>query len=1013
MIGALYTQSEYSMLNNVIFLDKLIAQAKAYNYAFLALSDHNNLYGAYKFSHLCDKAGIKPIIGLELSIDEEPFKDTRILLYATSTEGLSNLYKISSRVQENDKKPLELFELKPYLKGIHAVSSGVYSAIDQAISLENMVEARRIIKLYQGFFESFSIGLMVQTFSQEVKVAPVLIELANQLEVKVLPLHKASYLEDADKPVLNHLMKIDSESASLPEGDFRFLSQEELASSFEDYPYVFDNLEEFIQSIHVDFVMPKSSLPRYKEAEGNSKGYLARLCEIGLQKRIANKDVDKKPYLKRLRYELDVICAMHYEDYFLIVYDFVKYAKTHKILVGPGRGSAAGSLVSYTLGITNVDPIEYDLLFERFLNPERISMPDIDLDFPDNKRDDVIQYVKEKYGKEHVANIVTFGSFAARSALRDIARVMKVPTYVLDDVIKYVPLQGASLKDFLSDPAFLAMREDPMLDELLTTAAKIEGLPRHTSTHAAGIILSDEPLTNILPLQPGINGLYQSQFEASDLEKMGLLKIDFLGIKNLTMIDDMLTLIEKHEHLKIDINTIALDDALTYKLLSKGETNGVFQLESTGIKNVLEKLRPSNFEDIVAVLALYRPGPMDNIDEFVSRRRGMKYQDYHPLLAPILKNTYGIIVYQEQIMTIANTFAGYSLGEADLLRRAVSKKQYDVLKQERSRFIKKSTQKGYDQASAEAIYDVILKFADYGFNRSHSVAYAVVSYQMAYLKAHYPHIFLTVLLGGVIGSEKQVEKYLLEARRLGIDVLPPSINKSTDTFIIEGKNIRYPLLGIKNVGIQMVQKLLEIRESKPFSSYQDFKERTLGLVNSRIMEFLIDSNALDEFNKTKKAMVESMDKVALDFDQFIEIENRIQKTETEFEMDELIERERNALGFNLVQVPLLAYKDFIAKHQLITLDKVFDAGAPNPLRLIAYPKRVKEIKTKSKELMAFVLLSDGLYDAEAVVFPSHYQAIKTLLASKEMAVFLAEVQVRQNKHQLVIQNMVIIDRLKG
>ncbi|PKK97453.1 MAG: DNA polymerase III subunit alpha, partial [Tenericutes bacterium HGW-Tenericutes-3] len=710
MFGVLYLQSSYSMLKNTIPLSSLVKEGKSGGYDFIALSDEN-LHGMLSLYQEAHENKIKPILGLKILVQTE-LDETGFLVYVKDEQGYQNLLTIMRLRSEQN---LNLESLILHQKGLIFVTSGADSLIDKSIIKQDYDSAKHWLLRFKKSFVDFYLGLCLDTFDMEMKVAPFIYQLSEQTNVMMLPIHQTSYLAKEDKEVYEALIKIEDEKNEVAvDANYSLLNKKELIKMFADYPYVFGSLEKVVNSISYTWKNPKFDMPIYKVEHGTPKEFLESLAKVGLKKRLTKlPNADEKVYQERLIYELSVINKMGFNHYFLIVYDFVKYAKTHDILVGPGRGSSAGSLVAYCLGITDVDPITYDLLFERFLNPERISMPDIDMDFPDNKRDEVLQYVKDKYGEHHVVSIVTFGTFALRSSIRDIARVMKIDPSRVKGIIQRV------INDDVD-------QTDHEMVRLLNVAKKIEGLPRHTGTHAAGMILAEQDLSKYIPLQKGLYDFYQSQLEAKDLESLGLLKMDFLGIRNLGIIDDIVKIIEKDGE-KINILDLPLDDKKTYELLESSETSGLFQLESSGMRASLRKLKPNQFEDLIAILALYRPGPMDNIDEYIKRRNGKPYEFVHPKLEQILKPTYGIIIYQEQIIRIAHEFAGYSLAEADLLRRGISKKDKQILEEERQRFIQKCSLKNYDHEIAELIYDYIVKFADYGFNRSHSVAYALVS----------------------------------------------------------------------------------------------------------------------------------------------------------------------------------------------------------------------------------------------------------------------------------------------
>ncbi len=968
MIGVIGIQSSYSMLKNTIPMETLVKEAKARGYDFLALSDEQ-LHGMLHFYRLTQNYGIKPILGLTVEIPYGLGK-TSFLIYVKNQEGYQNLLQISLLKSEQE---LSYETLILHQKGLIFVSNQ-HSIIDQHLLNKDMNQAMDITIEFKQKFESFYLGLSLDDFDHEIVVAPALKKLSEKLNIKMLPLHQTGYLNTEDKSVYEALIKIENEQNQVKEdADFHLLDQQEIKNLFSEYKVVFDHLNDFINSVNYIWEKPTFDMPKYDIKGSSSKAFIKSLAIKGLKKRLEKTNKDHKIYQERLLYELDIIHKMGFDHYFLIVFDFVRYAKTHDIYVGPGRGSAAGSLVSYCLGITDIDPIEYHLLFERFLNPERITMPDIDMDFPDNKRDEVIQYVQEKYGKNHMISIVTFGTFALRSSIRDIARVMKIDLQRVNAIIKRVLNEQVDTKD-----------EETL--RLLKVAKKIEGLPRHTGTHAAGMILAEQDLLNYIPLQQSSQGFYQSQFEASDLESLGLLKIDFLGIRNLQIIDNVCKLIQK-ENPTFNIKDIPLDDTKTYALLSQASTEGIFQLESSGMRNVLRKLKPNHFEDIIAILALFRPGPMENIDEYIERRNGKKYTYIHPNLKDILEPTYGIIIYQEQIMRIANEFAGYTLAEADLLRRGISKKNKDILEKESVRFIEKCAEKNYPEEIGKTIYDLIVKFADYGFNRSHSVAYGMVAYQMAYLKANYYQKFMTILLSNVIGNDQAIYDYILDLRKNGIQVEAPNIQISTDRFEIKNDKIYMPLTQIKSIGKSLVQKILDIRKDVSFEDFQTFKNIIKPVINDRNMEMLIHSGALDVFGLNHHTMIENKNAEHAGYEMYIS--DFKLKTYEEYGFITLAMHEKEALGFNLSFHPLRMYESYIKENKLDTIE---NAKQKSYARFLGFMISKKVIKTKQGKPMAFLTVDDGQNQIELTLFSNHYEKYKDILDDK-----IKLFEVKENK----------------
>ena len=986
MFGILNLQSSYSLLKSTISMEQLILTAKEKNYEFVACTD-DQLYGLMQLFKLAKIHHIKPVLGMSLPVIED-LTSTYFFVYVMNEKGYQNLLKIKLMSIE---QPIHLKDIKNYQDGLFFVTAGGISSLDRAIINDDLDQAYGRLKNYQEVLNQLYIGLDLDTFDQEMKVAPKLYEFSERLGLKLLPIHQTSYLRNEDKETYEALRKIgDSEYHISADTNYHFLSKDELMMRYADYPFAFDNLSKIVSQINYTFSPPPFEMPEFPVKGGNVEEYLKSLAILGLKKRLKKiKKPNEKIYQERLLYELSVIHQMGYNHYFLIVYDFVKYAKTHQILVGPGRGSAAGSLVAFCLGITDVDPIQYDLLFERFLNPDRISMPDIDLDFPDNRRDEVIEYVAKKYGKEHIASIITFGTFALRSSIRDIARVMKIDTARVNGIIKRV------INDDI-DPT------DYEMVRLLNVAKSIEGLPKHTGTHPAGIILSKKDLSKYIPLQKGLHDFYQTQLEASELEELGLLKIDFLGIRNLTVIDEVLRDIEKTgKHVLLsDLN---YEDQKVYDLLSSAETTGIFQLESMGMRAALRKLKPKTFEDIVAILALYRPGPMDHIDTYISRKNGQSFSYEHQDLEPILNSTYGIIIYQEQIMRIAHEFAGYTLAEADLLRRGISKKDREYMENERIRFQNRCMEKGYDQNVSSNIYDLIVKFADYGFNRSHSVAYAMVAYQMAYLKANYFPIFMSVLMTSVIGNEGLTIDYISEVKKQGIIIESPDVNISHDRYQVMNDKIYMPILSIKGIGKSTYEKFEQERLKEPFKDFLDFKRRMKKIMNEKNIEMLIHAGACDGFNMNHQTMMNHKSMEDVGYETYIT--DFVVKSDKEYSFLELATYEKEALGYNLKYLPMNAYQEEFKKQNLNNLS-IFKTQ--NEAEVLAYIKKIKTIKTKQGKPMAFLTLDDGNTEAEATIFSDTYQKMLNYLTN-DVQVFKMRVNDYRQEKSLVIISIRKID----
>ena len=961
MVGFLYGQTEYNLLRNSIHLSDYVIKCKEYK--LLSITDPN-LYAHYKFYKLCKNNNIKPLIGLEINLGDKTF-----LAYALNEEGYKNICKISSDIAM--KKNITINDLYNH-------SNGIYYITAYDIDIEEFNILKKDLNIGIGVFKD-SNDLYNKAISNNIKVFPLL---------------KSAYLEN-EKNVYEALLKIGNNEPS--KYDDKLLDTRELEKAFEGMTEVFKGIEYLYNESNINLDKKQITLPKYPFTKNkSSKEFLYNLCFAGLNKRLSNYKGDKKIYYDRMSYELKIIDEMGYNDYFLIVWDFIKYAKNNKILVGPGRGSAAGSLVAYSIGISSVDPLKYNLYFERFLNPERKTMPDIDTDFPDDKREDVINYVKSVYGNTHVVGITTFGTFKIKSSIRDLGKALGC-----DDV--FINNLSNQIRTYIDDNDNIDFNElinkidDAKTKEFLFIASRMEGIPRHISTHAAGIILSDEDLYNMIPLQYGVANSIQTQLEAEDCEAIGLLKMDFLGIKNLTIIDDIIKNIDKYNNINI-FNTIPLDDKKTYDMLSSGDTLGIFQLEKPGITRTIMDLRPNTFEDIVAILALYRPGPMDNIGEYIKRKNGTPFKYIHDDLKDILKDTYGIIVYQEQIMQIARKFAGYTLGAADILRRAVSKKKEDVLKEERDKFVLSSINMGYDKDIANKIYDDIVKFADYGFNKSHSVVYALFSYTMAYLKANYKELFIESALTNVIGSVDETKNYISYAKRKNIVVSSPNINISTDKYVYQDNKIYMPLTAIKGIGKNIVSKILSERENGLFKSYEDFKIRIN--IPTNILESLIFVDAFIEFGKTKKNMIDSIDEKDEILNLFLEGKKDIKE---EFDDEYLQGKEKEALGFNLIYNK---YKNIDIYRKKYNCNNLSDIEINKRVKLIGSIIDYKEIKTKDNSYMLVGDFEDDRTSISMVLFPQEYAKYKKLINRNNLLIIDGIIKNNEKKgKQLVINNV--------
>lgn len=805
----LHVHSEYSLLDGAARLEDLVHKAAELGMKSLALTDHGVMYGAVPFYKLCRANGIKPIIGCEMYFTAGSRKERgsrkdqpihHLILLAKNEIGYRNLMKLCSigHLEGFHYKPRIDWEvLERYSEGLVCLSACLGGEIPQHLLHGRHEEAKKAALRYQSVFgDDFYLELQDHGMAEQKKVNILLVELAKETGMNLVVTNDVHFLNEEDAEVQDVLICIGTGKTVEDEDRLKMGSNQLFLKSGAQMAALFPHIKEAIANTTViaekcELVLEfgRHILPAYTPIPVgmNAGTYLASLCETGLKERYAHlkewQDESQWEQLqKRLHYELNVIGNMGFSDYFLIVWDFIAFAHRNGIAIGPGRGSSAGSLVAYVLHITDVDPIKYHLFFERFLNPERVTMPDIDIDFSDERRDEVISYVVDKYGTEHVAQIITFGTMAARAAVRDVGRVLGVPFGEVDKVAKLIPGNvGMTIKRAMKESPDLKQLYDSQsrIKGLLDMAMKVEGMPRHASTHAAGVVISRDPLTDVVPLQAGSEATALTQYSMENLESIGLLKMDFLGLRTLSIIERTVTWIEEQNGEKLDFRQIADNDPLTYEMLGRGDTTGVFQLESAGVRRVLRDLKPSDFEDVISVLALYRPGPMEFIPKFIGGKHGQVTVEYpHQDLEPILKDTYGIIVYQEQIMQIASRMAGFSLGEADLLRRAVSKKKREVLDEQRAHFVAGSLELGYRDEDANAVYDMIVRFADYGFPRAHAAAYGVLAFQTAYLKAHYPVHFMASMLTAVMGSHRKVAEYIVECRRMGIKVLPPDVNES-------------------------------------------------------------------------------------------------------------------------------------------------------------------------------------------------------------------------------------------
>ena len=963
MYTPLYVKTDYSLLSSLIKIDELVECLKKKNISSCAVVD-DNLYGTMEVIHKFNKAGIKPIIGLDLK---------EILLYAKTSEGYYNLVKIET-LKNKDELSQE-------------------SLIKYSNDLILICFNKETYNMYKDSFTDIFIGIKNKKEEELYK------------DEETVYINKTLYLEKALYKYLPYIFMIrDGKTIS---DKIEFIYQD-------NYILTSDEVMQKVSSKSINNTLKIESMcnisfkkelfmPKYDTED--SKEFLKNLSNKGLYKRL-NGNITET-YQKRLNYELDIILKMHFEDYFLVVYDYIKYAKQNGILVGPGRGSAAGSLVSYCLGITDVDPIKYNLLFERFLNPERVTMPDIDTDFPDTRRGEVIEYVKEKYGEDNVAGIITFGTLGGRASVRDVGRILNIPTKYIDIICKKIPFKGTLKELKHSDKEVNTMIEnDDKLKLLYNIVNLIEGNKRHTSIHAAGIVISYKPLYEIIPIKPN-DDINLTEYTMEYLEELGLIKMDFLGIKNLSIIDGVIKDIERKTNKKLDFNKIPFDDPKVMKLFEEGQTSGIFQFESEGMKRFLKDLKPKNFIDLCNAIALFRPGPASNIPSFIKRKEGKEKIEYlDESLKDILKETYGIIIYQEQIMLIAQKFAGYTLSEADILRRAMSKKKYDVLKNEEARFIEKSLKKGKSKEIARELFDLILAFAGYGFNKSHSVSYSIVAYKMAYLKYYFPKEFYANLLSSVIGSEEKTKEYLNEIKKLGIKILPPDINLSNDTrFTFKENAIVFPLNAIRNVGGVISSYIIKQRET-PYKDIYDFLKRTHQKTNNKkILESLIYAHVFDSFYNIN-TLISNLDNIlnyvelssGLDDDILVKPEIELKP---ELSTEDILNKEKEIFGFYLT-----SHKTEKFKLNNPNITDIYDIKNKlnQRINVIVSIDKTREIITKKNEVMCFITGSDNTGTTTLIVFPELYKT-KNNFKKNEIVKVSGKVERRFNEYQIICNDI--------
>ena len=1024
----LQVHSGYSLLDSTISIEKLVSKAKELEFDAIALTDHEVLYGVIPFYQLCLKNNLKPIIGMTVELIHDDYQVENCILLAKNNKGYQQLIELSTWINKDEQR-LTLPILQSHAHDLIGILPVQTSVIAELLINDRFDQAKAIIDKWLNVFsaEDFYLGIQDHGLASERSMQQMVKNFHEAYEIQVVAINDVRYLERDDYVAFDCLQAIKEQKRWREDEDLtkiknRYLrSQEEMEQMYQDFWLEpLENTEKIKEKCHVTLAFQQALLPAYPTPnELPSHDFLRELCFEQAKQKYAELTDE---VVERLNYELDVIDNMGFSDYFLIVWDFVAYAKKNNILVGPGRGSAAGSLVSFVLGITEVDPLKYDLLFERFLNPERTSMPDIDIDFADHSRDEVIQYVRNKYGEEHVAQIITFGTFGARSLLRELFKTMGVDQQDISYIFQIIPpYTNKSIVEYVRESTDLQayIKQSPKLRKLFKIAFTLDGLPRHISTHAAGIVMSKRPLTENVPLTLGSNDVHLTQFPMNDLEALGLLKIDFLGLRNLTFMEQVIQSIAYRTEKHISLQQIPSDDQKTFQLLQQGKTNGIFQLESEGMKRVLQRLQPSEFEDIVAVNALYRPGPMNYIDTYIRRKRKEENVSYpHPDLEPILAKTYGVLIYQEQIMQIAHRMAGFSLGEADILRRAISKKSATMIKELKVSFIKGCMENGYDAKLAEQIFLWIERFADYGFNRSHAVAYSKISYQLAYLKAHYPTDFFAELFSTSLHQRDKITQYVKEAREFNIEILPPCINQSFAKYTVEEDSIRMGLLAIKGIGYQTVKAIINMRKDQPFTSLFDFCLRMpRQLLQRKTLELLILSGAFDQIHSNRASLLASVDQAIEQAELFgglhqqtdlladsFGLQHQYQNM-TDFSQMKKLSDEKELLGIYISSHPLREYREQLTTHGFQPLMNVNRFIGKRNIRSAVVLQAVRKIRTKRGDPMAFLTVGDESGEMEAVIFPDLYRHKHYLLQEESLVLITGKIEKRKQQTQWILSDI--------
>ena len=1050
----LHVHTEYSLLDGACRIDRLFDHLKAMGQTACAITDHGVMYGCVAFFDAAKAAGIKPIIGCEVYVATRTRFDkvnridgnNHLILLCKNEIGYKNLIKmVSAGFTEGfySKPRIDKDLLEQHHEGLICLSACLAGEIPQAILAGDYERAKQAALYYRDLFGegNYYIELQDHGLEEDQVVLPQLIRLARETGIPMVATNDAHYITKEDAKMQSILLCIqtgktiaDADRMEFQTDEFYLKSTDEMYDLFAMVPEACENTNKIAEQCNFEFTFGETKLPYFKAPDGmENQEYFEKLCWEGLERRYPGKVTDALK--ERLSYEINVVKTMGYTNYYLIVYDFINYAKSRDIPVGPGRGSGAGSLAAYCVGITDIDPIRYNLIFERFLNPERVSMPDFDVDFCYERRQEVIDYVNEKYGRDHVAQIVTFGTMAARAAVRDVGRVMGMTYQDVDRVAKLIPMElKMTLKKALEvSPDLKALYDgDNQVHELIDTSLKVEGMPRHASTHAAGVVITREPATEYVPLSTN-DGLPVTQFNMVEIERLGLLKMDFLGLRTLTVIHDTEMAVRHTKDPDFRVANIDYDDPATYEMLTRGETMGIFQLESTGMTQVLMSMRPKNLEDVIALISLYRPGPMDSIPTYLRNRKDPSKVVYQtPQMAHIVDVTNGVVIYQEQVMQICRELAGFSFGQADNVRRAMSKKKLKVMEAEREHFVHGCTEPGKEcagcvkngipEAVANQIYDDMISFASYAFNKSHAACYAYVAFQTAYLKCHYPHEFMAALLTSVLDNTSKVIEYTSECQRLGIKVLPPDINVSRGGFTVDGDSIRFGLNAVKSVGRNLIDSVVKERKNRPYRSLYDFCKRLHGNeLNRRALENLIKAGSFDALEPSRRAMIDSAEgilkSVETDARQNLEgqmdlfgmmggeqeqaaSDYKIPNT-PEYPAGDLLKMEKEVSGLYLSGHPLDAYRAQISQISTCTIADLQGEDAKRfdnqNVTILCTVVKNKIMTTKSNTLMAFTTVEDLTGTMELLIFPRVLAECRAALQENAVVVANGRVSVKEEE----------------